>query len=275
MGYWILGVVLFLGVIVTAYLLAIRPAAHRKAAVKELLVWDYAHRGLYNLRNKVHENTMEAFALAVQNGYGMELDVQFTKDRQLIVFHDFNLFRMCGVDKRADELTYEEISRIPVKGGLSRIPLFRDVLDMVAGRSPIIIEIKAEGKKVEICGKLNELLDSYTGAYCIESFNPYIIYWYAKNRPDIVRGQLSENFMKSRSGGTRLQRFLLTNLMLNFLEKPDFIAYCHQDAGNISLRLCKSLFKTVCVAWTIKTREEYNKARGFFDIAIFEGFLPQ
>ncbi len=275
MIYWILGIVIFLILVLIAFLLMIRPATHRKEKMKDLMGWDYAHRGLYNPKNKIQENTMEAFSLAVQNGYGMELDVQFTKDHQLVVIHDFNLMRMCGVDKRVDELDYEEISKIPIKGGPSRIPLFQDVLDMIAGRAPIIIEIKSEKRSSEICHKVDEILQTYQGAYCIESFNAFIVYWYAKNHPDIVYGQLSMNFMKNREIANRWQRFLLTNLMVNFLEKPDFIAYRHQDAGNISLQLCKRLYKTVCVAWTITTQEEYNKARGFFDIIIFEKFLPK
>lgn len=275
MEYWILGIVAFLILVTVLYLLMIRPQTHRKKLMKNLLGWDYAHRGLHNAKNKVYENTLEAFSLAVQNGYGMELDVQFTKDRQLVVFHDYTLLRMCGIDKRVDELTYEEISKIPIKSSPSRIPLFQDVLDTVAGRTPIIIEIKSEKRNSEICRKTNEILQPYKGVYCIESFNAFIVYWYAKNRPNMVYGQLSMNFMKITGSVNWWQRFLLTHLLINFLEKPDFVAYNHPDAGNLSLQLCKRLYKLVCVAWTIRSQEEYNKARGFFDMIIFEGFLPK
>lgn len=275
MIYWILGIAAFLLLIAGAYLLAIRPQTHRKRQTRTLLGWDYAHRGLYNTKNRVYENTLEAFSLAVQNGYGIELDVQLTKDQQLVVMHDFSLFRMCGADRRVDELTLEEISKIPIKGGPSKIPTFQEVLELVAGKTPLIIEIKSEKRRSDICRKVNEALQSYKGPYCIESFNPFIVYWYAKNRPNVVYGQLSENFMKTKAVGNWYQRFLLTNLMINFLQKPDFIAYSHKDAGNLSLRLCKSLYKCVLVAWTIRSQEEYNKARGLFDIIIFEGFQPK
>jgi glycerophosphoryl diester phosphodiesterase len=275
MVYWILGIAAFLILVVVAYLLMIRPQTHRKNLMKNLLGWDYAHRGLHNAKNRIFENTLEAFSLAVQNGYGMELDVQFTKDHQLVVFHDYNLLRICGVDKRVDELTYEEISKLPIKGSPSRIPLFQDVLDTVAGKTPIIIEIKSEKRSSEICRKTNEILQSYKGVYCVESFNAFIVYWYAKNRPNMVYGQLSMNFMKMTGSVNWWQRFLLTHLLINFLERPDFVAYNHPDAGNLSLQLCKRLYKLVCVAWTIRSQEEYNKARGFFDIIIFEGFLPK
>lgn len=275
MIYWILGILASIVIIITAgYLLLIRPTRRRKPGIKNLLGWDYAHRGLHNSKNKIYENTMEAFKLAVQNGYGMELDIQFTKDKQLVVFHDYTLLRMCGVDHRVDELTYEEISKIPIKDGSSRIPLFKDVLDMVAGRTPIIVEIKSEKRSSEICIRANEILDSYQGPFCIESFNAFIVYWYALNRPEMIYGQLSMNFMKTKRRENKWQRFLLTHLLLNFLQKPDFIAYSFQDRDNISLRICKRLYKVVCVAWTITSQEEYNKTRGFFDIVIFEGFLP-
>lgn len=275
MIYWVLGIAVFIILLIFTYLMLIRPSMRKKPPMKGIVGWDYAHRGLHNARNRVYENTMEAFTLAVQKGYGMELDIQFTKDFQLVVFHDFTLFRMCGVDKRVDELTYDEISKIPIKGGSARIPLFQDVLDMVAGRTPIIIEIKSEKRSSDICRKANEILDLYNGVFCIESFNAFVVYWYAKNRPDFVYGQLSMNFMKSGKKENRWQRFLLTNLLLDFLQKPDFIAYSHNDSGNISLQICKRLYKLVCVAWTITSQEEYNKARGFFDIIIFEGFLPK
>ncbi len=275
MGYWGLGVMGFLMLLLITYLSLIRPAKRRKSLMKNLLGWDYAHRGLYNNKNRIFENTMEAFSLAVQKGFGMELDIQFTKDHQLVVFHDYTLMRMCGVDKRVDELSYDEIARLPIKGTSARIPLFQEVLDMVAGKTPIIIEFKSEKRSSEICRKADEILSRYNGAYCIESFNAFIVYWYAKHRPDIVYGQLSMNFMGGGKKDNRWQRFLLSNLLVNFLQKPDFVAYAYRDAGNLSLQLCKRLYKMVCVGWTIPSQLEYNKARGFFDILIFEGFIPR
>ncbi len=273
--YWGLGIVVFLGLVLTAYLLMIRPATRRKPQMKNLLGWDYAHRGLYNNRDRIYENTMEAFSLAVQKGFGMELDIQFTKDHKLVVFHDYTLMRMCGVDKRVDELTYEEIAVLPIKGSASRIPLFQEVLDMVAGKTPIIVEIKSEKRNSEICRAADEILGLYSGAYCIESFNAFVVYWYAKHHPEIVYGQLSMNFMRRGDIGNGWQRFLLTYLLVNFLQKPDFIAYAYRDAGNLSLKLCKRLYKLACVGWTIPSQLEYNKARAFFDIIIFEGFIPR
>ncbi|MHB1484740.1 MAG: glycerophosphodiester phosphodiesterase family protein [Saccharofermentanales bacterium] len=274
MLYLFIGIFLFLAVNFIGYFILIRPAKADKSRMKRLAGWDYAHRGLYDNRNKVYENTMEAFGRAIKMGYGIELDIQLTKDGRLVVFHDFNLFRMCGVDKRVDELTYDQILALPINKSDARIPLFRDVLELVAGRTPLIVEIKTDRRCSEICIKANETLDGYKGAYCIESFNAFIVYWYKLNRPDIIRGQLSMNFAGEKIREDKWQRFLLTFLLLNFIQKPDFIAYRHTDSRNPSLRICKRLYKTFCVGWTITSQVEYNKAVHFFDVIIFEGFFP-
>lgn len=271
----ITGTAIFLAVNFIGYLFLIRPAKYDKKRMKGLLGWDYAHRGLYDNKKMIYENTAESFARAVKAGYGIELDVQMTKDGELVVFHDFSLFRMCGINKRVDEMTYEEIRRLPINNSDSRIPLFSNILDLIAGRVPLIVEMKSDRRSGEICVKANEILENYSGVFCVESFNAYIVYWYKLNRPDIIRGQLSMDFMKANEKSDNGYRFLLKYLMLNFIQKPDFIAYRYSDSKNISLRICKRLYKTICVGWTITSQVEYNNASGFFDVIIFEGFLPE
>lgn len=274
MLYLFIGIFLFLGINFIGYLILIHPAKADKSRMKKLAGWDYAHRGLYDNKNRIYENTVEAFGRAVKMGYGIELDIQLTKDGKLVVFHDLNLFRMCGTDKRVDELTYEQISGLPINKSEARIPLFRDVLELIAGKTPLIVEIKTDRRSNEICMKANEILDGYKGAYCIESFNPFIVYWYRQNRPDIIRGQLSMNFGRNKKDEDKWQKLYLRFLLLNFIQKPDFIAYRHTDSKNPSLRICKHLYKTFCVGWTITSQVEYNRAANFFDVIIFEGFFP-
>lgn len=269
-----IAIVVLICLIAAGYLLMIRPAGHSGKRTKSLDGWNYAHRGLYIPDRRIHENTMEAFEQAVLNGFGIELDIHLTKDGELVVFHDDNLNRMCGVDKIVEEQTAEEIAGLFVGGGDARIPLFRDVLKRVDGKVPLIIEIKA-GKNVDlICKKTNELLDSYRGVFCVESFNPYVVYWYARHRPELIRGQLSMNFMKSKGTIPFLQRVAVTYLLMNFLTKPDFIAYRNQDTRNLSYRICRSLFKTTGIVWTIRSKEDFHRAKEQHQLVIFENFLP-
>ena len=172
----------------------------------------YAHRGLYDNISDAPENSLAAFQKAVDAGYGIELDVQMTADGKVVVVHDFNLKRISGVDKEIDQCTYEELQEYPIYGSDQRVPLFEDVLKAVDGKVPLIVELKyKEGSK--ICEKAQEILNSYTGIYCIESFHPQVLVWYRKNYPHICRGQLSMNFEKDKAGLPWYKRFIAGNLL--------------------------------------------------------------
>lgn len=101
-----------------------------------------AHRGLFDNHSEAPENSLAAFRKAVDQGFGIELDVQLTKDGKLVVFHDFDLKRMCGIHKKLTELTYAELEQYSLKGSTEKIPLFSAVLDLIAGRTPLVVEIK-------------------------------------------------------------------------------------------------------------------------------------
>ena len=138
---------------------------------------NFAYRGLHSEDQSVPENSRKAFSLAVEAGYGMELDVQLSRDGQVVVFHDDTLDRACGVAARVDELDLAELQKLPLFGTDERIPLFADVLALVAGRTPLIVELKNGPRNDELCKKTYALLRTYQGHYCIESFNPLIVAW--------------------------------------------------------------------------------------------------
>ena len=270
----IIGIVIALIIIIGLYLLCLRPNTGRREAMKAF--WDtyIAHRGFFNNEN-VPENSMPAFLAAVEKGYGIELDVRLTKDEQAVVFHDATLLRMCGVAKKVSECTYEELRSYALIGSNERIPLFDEVLKAVDGKVPLIVEIKASEGHVRIAEKAAEELDGYKGRYCIESFNPLVVRWFKKHRPQIIRGQLSSNYFKDRMGKTPIDRFVMTNLLLNFFSRPDFIAYNHKHAEQLSYRLCRQLYKVVGAAWTIRSEAELKEAWEKFEIIIFDGFVPE
>jgi len=141
----------------------------------------YAHRGLHD--DVVPENSLTAFRLARENGYGVELDVQMTKDGQLVVFHDGNLKRVCGVDGFLRDYTYEELQQFSLKGTQEKIPLFSTVLNTL-GTTDLICEIKGDNgnKNYVICQKTYEALLQYPGRYCVESFSPYLVKWFKDNQ---------------------------------------------------------------------------------------------
>ncbi len=227
----------------------------------------YAHRGLHD--TLVPENSLSAFRLAKEAGYGVELDVQMTKDGQLVVFHDGTLKRVCGVDGNLRDYTYSELKEFRLKDTAERIPLFSEVLETLDGMD-IICEIKSDNgiKNYELCEKTYDMLAEYNGRYCIESFSPFLVGWFKKNHPEVIRGQLSENFV--RSSGLNPLNFALTHLFSNVISRPDFVAYNHHDAKTLGFVLCKKICRPLCIAWTAKGTEEQEQARNSFDSIIFE-----
>lgn len=256
------------------YTLAIMPRMKNRPDYSPLMGKYYAHRGLHNNESDAPENSMAAFKKAVKTGYGIELDVQLTKDRIPVVFHDEMLMRVCGVKGKVRDYTYEELQQFTLFQSEEKIPLFEDFLKMVDGRVPLIIEIKIHEDVDTVCSIADKLIRRYKGPYCVESFHPLAVYWYRKHRPEVIRGQLSACFSKTGEPEP-WERRMVHYLLLNFLAQPDFIAYDHRFKGNLSRRLCRYLYRSLSVAWTIKTQEQLDACKKDFDLFIFEGFLPK
>ena len=154
-----------------------------------------------------------------------------------------------------------------------KIPLFSDVLKVIDGKVPLIMEVKMVNGKTRVCELANEELKNYKGVYCMESFHPFAVQWYRKNRPDVARGQLSANF-KKEGQKEGFQEWLVHMLLINLLGRPDFVAYSHKSANNISRNLTR-MWGATAVAWTIRSQEELDRNRKKFDLFIFEGFQPK
>ena len=235
--------------------------------------WAYAHRGLHG--DGVPENSMAAFRRSKEAGYGIELDIHLLKDGNLAVIHDALLIRTTGAEGRIEDLTTQELSNYKLEGTEETIPLFQDVLDLYAGEAPIIVELKTQKNYAALCEAACKMLDGYKGAYCLESFDPRCIYWLKKNRPDLIRGQLTENYFKeSKAKLPWYFKFVLCHQMLNFLTRPDFVAYRFADRKTVSNTLCRKLWGMQGVTWTVKTIEDYNTAVAEGWLPIFESFTP-
>ncbi len=262
-----------LAFLAAAYLLSLMCRRGHKG-LEPLRGWRYAHRGLHG--NGIPENSMAAFRAALEGGFGVELDLHLLKDGSLAVFHDGSLLRMTGREGRPEDLTAADLENYPLDGTAETIPLFSQVLDLFAGKAPLIVELKPVGSNHgALCAAACQMLDGYKGAYCLESFDPRCIHWLRKHRPDLVRGQLSEDFVRNpKSPLPLVMKFLLTHLLELFLIRPDFVAYKFADRKNLSVFLARKLWGAQGVTWTITRREDLETAEKEGWLPIFEGFLP-
>lgn len=256
-------------VLVLVYAFLVAPRMFRKPDRTPLLHTHYAHRGLFDNKTDAPENSLKAFQLAVENGYGIELDVQLSKDNIPVVFHDATLQRMCGVEGKVWEYTLAELKQFALADSDAKIPTFEEALQVIGGKVPIIVEYKLDRVQTKVCELGNELLAKYSGSYCIESFHPFAVLWYKKNRPDVIRGQLGMEFWRDEKYKGRLELMLVAFLLTNVVTRPDFVAYQHTEANNISRRLARKL-GALSVAWTIKSKEQYEAVKNQFDLFIFD-----
>ena len=254
----------------------------KKQILDELLTWRYAHRGFHD-KPDVPENSMLAFRRAASEGFGIELDVHLTKDKKLAVIHDSSLQRTCGIDLNIEEITLEEAQVYFLEKSEEVIPEFEDVLGVVSGKVPLIVEIKsAGGNDRELTDAVMTALEGYDGLYCIESFSPSVVGYLRKAYPDVVRGQLAgclnKNFDKKNAGGsggeptlTRLQDFLLKNLWVNIAGRPDFVAYRYEDRDMDAF----VNFKGAKFLWTIRSYDDLQACEKSGAAGIFEQFNPK
>ena len=243
---------------------------------KQLKGWSYAHRGLHNKEKGIPENSLAAFRAAVEHGYGAELDVHLLKDGSLAVIHDSALKRTTGAEGRVEDLTEQELKNYRLEGTDETIPSFREVLEVFAGKTPLIVELKSvDGNHAALCQAACDAMEGYEGLWCMESFDPRCVNWLRKHRPEIIRGQLSENFLKTNKTMPFLLRFLLTHNMSHIFTAPDFIAY-RFDHRNHTLGnyFSRKVWGMLGVSWTIRSKKDYDAALRDGWIPIFENFEP-
>lgn len=259
-------------ILLIAYLLTLQGRTGHPL-LEELRRWNYAHRGLHG--SGLPENSMAAFRTALNGGYGIELDLHLLSDGNLAVIHDSLLKRTTGAEGRIEDLTTADLKNYHLEGTVETISTFRDVLELFDGKAPMIVELKpVGGNHAALAEEACRQLEGYSGAYCIESFDPRCLFWLKKNRPQIVRGQLSMNFFRNPEGQPLPIQAALTCHLLNFLSRPDFIAYKFADRNRLGCFLCRRLWHIQGVAWTLRTPEEHKQAQKEGWLSIFENFRP-
>lgn len=239
----------------------------------DLKGWNYAHRGLHDETHP--ENSMAAFRAALEAGFGIELDIHLMKDGNLAVIHDCSLKRTAGADVKITDLTTEELADYRLNGTEETIPIFQQVLDLFAGKAPLIIELKADGSNhKELVTAAVRAMEGYEGAWCMESFDPRCIYELKKHYPHIIRGQLTEDYFVTGNNLPWALKWALKNQVLNFLTQPDFVAYNWRDHKTLSNTIVRKFWGVQGVAWTLRTKEDFDKAVADNWIPIFENFIP-
>lgn len=256
-----------------AILLRARRGSESMRAMRQ---FRYAHRGLYDKAAGIPENSLSAFSCAVAHGFGVELDVHLLRDGSLAVFHDSDIRRMTGRAGYLEDLSAEELGDYPLDGTKETIPQFCDVLALFEDTGlPIIVELKSfRDNYAALTERTMRELDKFRVVYCVESFDPRCVAWVRKHRPEVIRGQLSQNFLKDRGKLSLPMAFATTHLLSNIMVQPDFVAYRFKDRKKWAPRLCRRIYGAQRVYWTIRSKEELSIAESDGAIAIFEHFLP-
>lgn len=250
-------------------LFLIAPGHASKRQKAPFLGVNFAHRGLHTEDKSIPENSLEAFRLAAEAGYGMELDVQLSKDGYVVVFHDDTLDRVCGVHGRVDEYDYSELKTMSLCGTEYTVPLFTEVLDVINGAGPLIVELKSGNSNRELCRKTYDILSDYRGDVCVESFDPFIVAWFRFHGRDLVRGQLAMPLKDYEKTVKRPVAYAASRGLTNFIARPQFEAY---EIGfrPVTVRLAEKL-GAMAIGWT-SHNEKSEKGR---DGVIFEFYRPK
>ena len=224
-----------------------------KDKYRGLLRRPFAHRGVH-MTEDCPENSMPAFEKAVEMGLGIELDIHLSRDEQLVVFHDDNLKRMAGANEYIKVLTYEQIKQYNLAKTEHKIPLLKQVLDLVKGKVPILIEIKSNNNMKKLVPALKQELEAYKGEVFIQSFNPLALRRCYKVMPQYLRGQLSTYFNGEQFNISWYTKFAVKRLFFKKHSHIDFVSY---DVHNLPNKYVNK-FNVPVLAWTIKTEEEYK-----------------
>ncbi len=226
-----------------------------------------AHRGYHSEKDSIPENSLPAFIKAIENNYIIELDLHILKDGNVVVFHDDNLNRMTGLNKNIKDTTYDEIKDLRLKNTNNFIPLFEDVLNLVNGKVPIIVEFKYDVKAGILEKATMDILKNYNGKFVVKSFSPLSVLYIKKHYPDVIRGFLSSGMDSEKCFIKKW--FLTSNFLIKFLN-VDFLSY---DINSLPNKNVEKFRKNHTVlGWTARNKDDFEKGKKYCDNLICENF---
>lgn len=229
-----------------------------------------AHRGLHDKDKGIPENSLAAFECAIKKGYPIELDIMLSKDGGIVVFHDEGLKRMTGIDCDVDEMTANQLTSLRLLDTDEKIPMLTDVLKLVRGRVPLLIELKNKPQLYVMEKKLCRLMEKYKGFWAVQSFNPFRIGWFEKNCPEIERGQLISEF----NGKNLIARKISAQpFVWKLISCPTFIS-CDLRSLTIDVLFDAHDIGAKLITWTANSKELLEEAAKFSRGIIFENCEP-
>ena len=237
----------------------------------------FAHRGLHDVGDRRPENSLAAAKAAIEHGYGIELDVQLTADAKAVVFHDYKLDRLTGSSGAVQQKSTAELAEIQLTGGDEGIPSLADFLGLVAGRVPLLLEIKdqdgALGKDV---GPLERAvaaaIKDYQGDVAVMSFNPHSVAAMKETAPTCPRGLVTEAFPRTKWAAPKATLKRLREIPDYQRTGSVFISHQARDLNRPRVAELKQEGATI-LCWTIRSAKEERAARRVADNVTFEGYL--
>lgn len=236
-----------------------------------------AHRGLHSADRGIIENTSSAVQAAVDKNYAIEVDIRLAGDGEVMVFHDAALDRLTDGTGPLSSMSARQLRRIPFKNTNDRMQSLGELFDLVAGRTPLVLEIKSDWQIREpLVIRIAAVIAAYQGPVSVMSFDPHLIAAYRAKDEKTPRGLVAERFdnMDYWHGLSHWQRFKLRHLLAARFAYPNFIAYDVNALPAIAPWLGQVLFGWPLLTWTVRTPEQRRIAQRWADAMIFEGFEP-
>lgn len=238
-----------------------------------------AHRGYHNADDGIIENTPSAIQKSVDHDFAIEVDVQETADGQALVFHDYTLDRLAEGSGRVIEQQSADLLKIHMKTGTDRLWLLQDLFDLVDGKVPLVIEIKSlmrRDAQGDFVRHIADQVAAYKGPACIKSFDPDMLSIARGHQPNVLRGIVADGAEPGpdyvRYG--RVDRFILRHILHAPRTRPHFVSYGVKDLPKAGPSLLRSMFKLPLMCWTVRTRDQRERAAHYADQIVFEGFDP-
>jgi glycerophosphoryl diester phosphodiesterase len=252
-------------------------AARGSAAedVARLAARPIAHRGLHHAARGIIENMPGAIAAAIAGNYGIEVDLQISADGEAMVHHDDRLGRLTAGDGALRELTASALKAVAFHGTTERMMTLADLCDLVAGRVPMMIELKSRfDGDLRVAARAAAVLAGYRGPVGVGSFDPALVGTLRRIAPQLARGIIAERHYLEWQRLGPLRRLELALLLHGPASRPDFIAYRVRDLTAVAPRAARHMFGLPLLTWTVRSDADRALAARFADQIIFEGFRP-
>jgi glycerophosphoryl diester phosphodiesterase len=236
-----------------------------------------AHRGLHDRSAGIIENTLSAAEAAIQAGFAIECDVQDTADGEAVVFHDHSLDRLTGEKGPVRARTAADLTGLAIASTRDHIPTLQTFLARIAGRMPVVIEIKSRfDGSMALARRTINVARGYAGPVALKSFDPAVVATLRETVPDLPRGIVAENRYDDpewdRLGDDKKRE--LANLLHFPLTQPDFLSWRVHDLPCAAPFLCRHLARIPVMTWTVRNGEDRRRAAAHADQMVFEGFRP-